>query len=184
MSLQVLLEQLTSQPDIDKPTLIQIIHNLAERIDRLETKKSVPNTTINIPPPKESYTEFIYHITIPKLDNYFTNYPKLLTRILTDWLNKDQMPIILYNQTQLYIYINYWRPLVTRDLTNLYNYIVKQITIQLSKWQTEQQDNIVQNERLYEIYSTFILDILSHPSKKIKLIKETIKDLLITNTPS
>jgi len=184
MSLQVLLQQLTSQPDIDKPTLIQIIHNLAERIDRLETKKPIPNTTINIPPPKESYTEFINHINIPKLDNYFTDYPKLLGQILTNWLNRDQMPIILYNQTQLYIYINYWRPLVTRDLTNLYNYIVKQITKQLSQWQTEQQDNIVQNERLYEIYSAFILDILSHPSKKIKLIKETIKDLLITNTPS
>ena len=147
MPLQVLLQQLTSQPDIDKSTLIKIIHNLAERIDRLETKK--PNTTINISPPKESYTEFINHINIPKLDNYFTDYPKLLGQILTNWLIKDQMPIILYNQTQLYIYINCWRPLVNQHLNQLYNYIVKQITIQLSQWQREQQDNIVQNAVSY-----------------------------------
>ena len=76
MSLQVLLQQLTSQPDIDKPTLIQIIHNLAERIDRLETKKPVPNTTINIPPPKESYTEFINHIN--SINFFIINYSRIV----------------------------------------------------------------------------------------------------------
>lgn len=177
MSLQILLQQLTSQSDINKSTLIQIIHNLAERIDKLETKS--PSTKINLPPPKESYTEFIKQIEIPKIENYLDNYPKLLSQILTTWLNRDTLPIILHKQKQLYIYISYWRPLNNSDLNNLYNYIVKQITIQLSNWQIKYQDTLIKNDKLYETYSTFILAILSQQSKKIKFIKEIIKDLLI-----
>ena len=182
MSLQPLIQQLTSQPNIDKSTLIQIIHNLATRIDNLETKS--PSTTINIPPPKESYTKFIQHIKIPKMEQYLDNLPKLLVEILTNWLNRENIPIILHKQNQLYIYITHWRPLINRDLNNLYNYIVKQITIQLDNWQIKYQDKIVKNERLYETYSTFILAILSHQPKKIKFIKETMKEVLIIHTPS
>lgn len=178
MSLETLVQDFTSQSDIDKAILIQIIHNLAERINKLESKK--PNSiTINIPSPKESYDEYIYTIQIPKIENYLDNLPNLLIQILTNWLNRINIPIILHKQSQIYIYITYWRPLVNHDLINLYNYIVKQITIQLSKWQTEQKDNIVQNEKLYDKYSTFILNILSNQPKKIKFIKEKIKDLLI-----
>ena len=177
MSLQLLIQQLTSQPDIDKSTLIQIIHNLAERIDKLETKTS--STTINLPPPKESYIEFIKHIKIPKIEQYLDNLPKLLIQILTSWLNKENIPIILHKHNQLYIYITHWRPLINLDLNNLYNYIVKQITIQLSDWQMKYQDKIVKNERLYETYSTFILAILSNQPKKIKFLKETMKEVLI-----
>lgn len=183
MSIQLLIQELTSQPDIDKSTLIQIIKNLAERIDKLES--STPSKTIiNITPPKESYTKFFKHIEIPKIDLYLNNLPKLLTQILTNWLNKENIPIILYKQRQLYIYVTHWRPLVNSDLNSLYNYIVKQITIQLSNWQIKYHNNIIQNERLYETYSTFILAILSHQPKKIKFIKETMKELLIICTPS
>lgn len=176
MSLQVLIQELTSQSDIDKSTLIKIIHNLAERIDKLESKS--PSTIINIPSPKESYTKFIQDIKIPKIELYLNNLPKLLTQILKNWLNRENIPIILYKQTQLYIYISHWRPLINHDLNDLYNYIIKQITIQLSNWHKKHQDNIIQNENLYETYSTFILDILSHQPKKIKFIKETMKELL------
>lgn len=181
MSLQLLIQQLISQPDIDKSTLIQIIHNLAERLDKLESKS---HSKINMPPSKESYTEFIQYITIPKIEQYLDNLPKLLNQTLTNWLNRENIPIILHTQNQLYIYITYWRPLTNSDLNNLYNTIVKLITIQLSKWQKEYQDNIIKNERLYETYSAFILALLSHQPKKIKFIKETIKKLLITNIPS
>ena len=181
MSLQLLIQKLNSQPNIDKSTLIQIIHNLAKRIDKLESKTL---SKINMPPSKESYTEFIQYITIPKIEQYLDNLPKLLNQILTNWLNRDNIPIILYTQNQLYIYITSWRPLTNSDLNNLYNTIVKLITIQLSKWQKEHQDNIIKNERLYETYSAFILALLSHQPKKIKFIKETIKKLLITNIPS
>lgn len=183
MSLQLLIQQLTSQPDIDKSILIQIIHNLTARIDELESK-SVSKPMINITPPKESYTEFIQQIKIPKIELYLDNLPKLLNKILTNWLNKKNIPIILHSQNQLYIYITYWRPLTNCYLKNLYNYIVKLITIQLSNWQTEQNDNIIKNDRLYETYSTFILDILSDQPKKIKFIKETIKEVLIIETLS
>jgi hypothetical protein len=182
MSLSILIQQLTTQPDIDKSTLIQIIHKLTERINKLETKSL--STIINLPPSKESYTEFIQHIEMPKIEQYLDNLPKLLIKILTNWLNKKQLPIILHNQSKIYIYTTYWRPLVNNDLNNLYNYIVKQITIQLSKWQTEHQNTIIKNEKLYDIYSTFILSILSHQPKKIKFIKETIKELLVTKTSS
>ncbi len=181
MSLQVLLQQLTSQPNIDKSTLIQIIHNLTERIDRLESNSS-SLTTIHHSPPDKSYSEFIQQLNIPKLEGYLDNLPKLLTKILTIWLNKDKIPIILHNQSKIFIYTANWRPLVNNDLNNLYNYIVKQITIQLSKWQTEHKDTIIKNEKLYETYSTFILTILSQQPKKIKFIKETIKDILLTKT--
>ena len=177
MSLQPLIQQLITQPDIDKSVLIQIIKTLAERIDKLESNTS-SKTTINITPPKESYTEFSQYIEIPKIELYLDNLPKLLNQILINWLNKENIPIILHKQTQLYIYINHWRPLINNDLNNLYNYIIKQITIQLSNWQTKYQDNIIQNEKLYETYSAFILDILSHQPKKIKFIKETMKELL------
>ena len=89
MSLQVLLQQLTSQPNIDKSTLIQIIHNLTERIDRLESNSS-SLTTIHHSPPDKSYSEFIQQLNIPKLEGYLDNLPKLLTKILTIWLNKDK----------------------------------------------------------------------------------------------
>lgn len=178
MSIQLLIQELTSQPDIDKSTLIQIIKNLTERINKLES--STPSKTIiNITPPKQSYTEFIKHIEIPKIDHYLDNLPKLLTQILNNWLNKENIPIILHKQTHLYIYITYWRLLVNNDLNSLYNYIVKQITIQLSNWQIKYHDNIIQNDKLYETYSTFILTILSDQPKKIKFIKKTMKELLI-----
>ena len=182
MSLSILIQQLTTQPDIDKSILIQIIHTLTERIDKLETKSI--STILNLPPPNESYTEFIQHVEIPKIEQYLDNLPKLLIKILTNWLNKKQLPIILHNQSKIYIYTTSWRPLVNNDLNNLYNYIVKQITIQLSKWQTEHKDTIIKNEKLYETYSTFILTILSQQPKKIKFIKETIKNILLTKTAS
>ena len=183
MSLQILIQQLISEPNVDKTILIQIIKNLVERIDKLESN-TFSKATINIIPPKESYTEFIQHIEIPKIEHYLNDLPKLLTLILTDWLNKENIPIILHKKTKLYIYITDWRPLVNNDLNNLYNYIVKQITIQLSNWQKKQQDNIIKNEQLYETYSKFILNILSNSSIKIKLIKKIIIELLIIKTPS
>ena len=182
MSHEFLIQQLNSRPDIDKSILIQIIHNLIERIDKLETKSST--TIINVPYSKESYTEFIQQIEIPKLEQYLDNLFKLLNKILSNWLNKKQIPIILHNQSKIYIYTNYWRPIVNTDLIELYNYIVKQITIQLSKWQSKHESSIIKNEKLYDTYSTFISNILSDQPKKIKFIKETIKEILITKTVS
>lgn len=183
MSNQILIQEFISQPDIDKSILVKIINNLSKRIDELESN-SHSKTIINITPPKESYTEFIKHIEIPKIECYLNNLSELLIKIITNWLNKVNIPIILYKQTKLYIYITDWRPLINNDLNKLYNYIVKQLTIQLSKWQETHQNNIIKNEELCETYSKFILDILSHTPKKIKFIKETIKDTLIIKTPS
>ena len=182
MSHKFLIQQLKSQPDIDKSILIQIIYNLTERIDRLETKSS--STIINVPYSKESYTEFIQLIKIPKVEPYLDNLPKLLVEVLTNWLNKKDLPIILHNQSKIYIYTNYWRPIVNTDLNELYNYIVKQITIQLSKWQSKHESSIIKNEKLYNTYSTFISNILSDQPKKIKFIKEILKEVLITKTVS